>query len=77
MNWQAVAAIAASCVAVAGLANYLLLNQIRIAILQQTDQLKTWAMAEFATEKETDRRLSDLERRVEHHWGSPTLGSAK
>ncbi len=75
MNWQAVSAVAAGCIALAGLANYLMLNEIKVAILRQTDELKDWARAEFAAQRETERRLGDLERRVEHHWGSPTIGS--
>lgn len=63
MNWEAVIAISAATLGVAGGANYWMLNAIKIAILQQTATLKEWATAEFATQKETERRLSALEHR--------------
>lgn len=60
-NWQAVSALCAVFVALVAFANYLMLMRIELAITRQTDALKDWARKEFATEKETNRRLAALE----------------
>lgn len=63
MNWQAVSAICALVLAGTGIANYLMLLNIRSAILKVTLELKEWARAEFASAKETERRFDELRAR--------------
>jgi hypothetical protein len=61
MNWEAIGGL----IALAGVANYLMLLSVKQTIAENNDRLREWINGSFMRSKEVDARLVAVERRLE------------
>jgi hypothetical protein len=65
VNWEAVHTAMTALMALAGIANYIVLQAIRLELAKLDGRLKEWARDQFADKHETHRRLDVLEARFD------------
>lgn len=71
VNWTMIGVFCTATLAVAGLANYIILLQIRNGITNLGSDLREWTHEEFVSKESADQRFGALEGRITRLENAP------